>query len=106
MGELLRRNVRNRYADLVDWVDYRPDINMAWGLGLLAMIAMCAFSVPASVFELATIMAIASTMAIMCVCVALALALVIFSAIYDTVTTTRLRRDSRLRPVQAAHQVF
>jgi hypothetical protein len=57
MGELIRNNVRERYLDLLDWVDIRPDLNMTWCAGFVVIIGLMVYFLPSSMMIAATMFA-------------------------------------------------
>lgn len=84
MGEQIRNNVRERYLDLIDWVDIRPDINWPiWCAGGLAMVALMGYYLPKGMIVIAAVMGTLAAFGLFVIGIVGALAYVAVRGVYE-----------------------
>jgi hypothetical protein len=103
MGEQIRNNVRERYLDLLDWVDIRPDINWPfWCAGFVGLLAMLVYYLPPGILAIAVFMGVGAAVGLAGLGIAIALVCVTGRAIYEAILGWS--RDNMVVRPQRMHQ--
>ncbi|HEY0866432.1 MAG TPA: hypothetical protein VGE01_03580 [Fimbriimonas sp.] len=102
---MFRNNVRERYLDLLDWVDIRPDLNLTWCLVMAGIIGLMNYILPFSLMFMATFMAVFAAVGLLVGGVCCALFLVAYRAARDAYRAWRNERETLRVPTwSATHQ--
>lgn len=89
MGELFEKQVRERYLDLVDWIDIRPDFNLYWSFGIVAIIGAMFAVLPNSMMIAAVMIGTMAAVGLLAIGVVAALVWVVCRASIDALLAYR-----------------